>query len=61
MTYETYQHLIYTWMALGAVISMILLRVAAPFGRHTTSHWGPVINNRLGWMVKLGETYHQEI
>ena len=51
MTYEIYQNLIYSWMALGAVISMVLLNVAAPFGRHTTSNWGPLISNRLGWMV----------
>ncbi len=51
MTYETYQHLIYSWMVLGVVISLVLLRVAAPFGRHTTSGWGPMINNRMGWMV----------
>lgn len=51
MTYETYQNLIYTWMALGVVISMVLLKVAAPFGRHTTSNWGPLISNRLGWMI----------
>lgn len=51
MTYETYQLLITTWMAIGAVISLILLRVAAPFGRHTTTGWGPLISNRLGWMM----------
>ncbi len=51
MTCEIYQILIYTWMALGAVISLILLKVTAPFGRHTSSGWGPLISNRLGWML----------
>jgi hypothetical protein len=51
MTYETYQNLIYCWMALGVVISLVLLKVAAPFGRHTTTHWGSLISNRLGWML----------
>ena len=51
MNYETYQHLIYAWMALGVVISLVLLKVTAPYGRHTTSSWGPLISNRLGWML----------
>lgn len=51
MTFETYQYLIYAWMALGVVISLVLLQVAAPYGRHTTSHWGPQISNKLGWML----------
>lgn len=51
MNFVTYQHLIYTWVALGVVISLVLLKVAAPYGRHTTSHWGPQINNRLGWIL----------
>ena len=51
MTYETYQSLIYGWMALGAVIFLLLLKVSAPFGRHTSSNRGPQISNRLGWML----------
>jgi len=51
MSYEIYQRLIFSWMALGAIISAVLLRIPAPFGRHTSSHWGPLIRNRIGWML----------
>ncbi|MCE5332598.1 MAG: DUF1295 domain-containing protein [Bacteroidales bacterium] len=51
MTYETYQALIYSWMAAGVVIFLALFKVIAPFGRHTSSNWGLQISNKLGWML----------
>ena len=51
MTYETFQNLIYVWMAIGAFFFLLLLKVTAPYGRHTSSKWGPLINNRLGWIL----------
>ena len=51
MTYETFQNLIYLWMAIGAFFFLLLLKVTAPYGRHTSSKWGPLINNRLGWIL----------
>jgi 3-oxo-5-alpha-steroid 4-dehydrogenase 1 len=50
MTLATYQQLNYGWMAFAAVIFLVLLKVTAPYGRHTTSKWGPQISNRLGWV-----------
>ena len=38
-------------MAVAAIVHLIMFRVTAPFGRHTTDQWGPVINNRLGWFL----------
>ncbi len=29
----------------------VLLKVIVPYGRHTSSSWGPKINNRLGWIL----------
>lgn len=43
--------LLYAWMGMAIVTFLLLLKVKAPYGRHTTTHWGPVINNRLGWFV----------
>ena len=51
MTYHTYQLLIYTWMAIGAATFLLLLKITAPYGRHTTSKWGPQIDNNLGWIL----------
>lgn len=28
-----------------------MLNVTAPFGRHTKKNWGPLIPNKLGWMI----------
>ncbi len=38
-------------MALGLITFLYLLRVNAPFGRHTRPGWGPLIDNRLGWVL----------
>jgi len=51
MTYETFRNLAYLWMAFGAIIFLVLLKVTAPYGRHTSSRWGPQVSNRMGWIV----------
>ena len=51
MSYETYQFLIYVWIAAGVATFILLQKVTAPYGRHTTSGWGPQINNNLGWII----------
>lgn len=39
------------WMAIALVIFPLLLKVRAPYGRHTKTTWGPMISNQLGWFV----------
>lgn len=39
------------WFLLAAVVFIALLLVAAPYGRHSRTGWGPAINNKLGWLV----------
>lgn len=46
-----YFTLLYIWMAIAVVMVPFLLRVTAPYGRHTSSDWGPMINNKLGWFI----------
>jgi 3-oxo-5-alpha-steroid 4-dehydrogenase 1 len=50
-TVPTLNLLALTWMALALPTWLVLLRVAAPFGRHTSERWGPTIDNRLGWVL----------
>ncbi len=38
-------------MALALVIFLVLLRVTAPYGRHTTNTWGPTLSNRWAWFL----------
>lgn len=51
MTYEVYQTIIYTWIAIGIATFFLLLKITAPYGRHTSSTWGTQISNRLGWIL----------
>ncbi len=50
MFWYQYQILVYGWMAAGLCVFFYLFKVKAPFGRHTRAGWGPVIDNRLGWI-----------
>jgi len=43
--------LVYLWIGIALVIFPFVLRVVAPYGRHTTRNWGTLVDNRLGWIV----------
>lgn len=51
MKCETFWWVAVIWMLLGVVIFGVLFRITAPFGRHTRTDFGPVMNNNLGWLV----------
>ncbi len=51
MSYEAFRNLNFGWMVFAALIFLVLLKVTAPYGRHSTSRWGPQISNRLGWVL----------
>ena len=39
------------WTVLALAIVPMQLRVAAPYGRHARTDWGPMISNQLGWCL----------
>ena len=39
------------WIIIAILVFFVLLKVRAPYGRHTKSTWGPMISNRLGWFL----------
>lgn len=41
--------LLFVWIAVPIIIFPLLLRIRAPYGRHTKSGWGPMIDNHWGW------------
>ena len=43
--------LIWIGLAFLTFISLYFMKIKAPFGRHTRTDWGPMINNTLGWIV----------
>lgn len=51
MQRETVLMITWIWIAVAAVVFIVLFFVTAPFGRHTTTQWGPSINNKLGWFI----------
>ena len=48
---QLFNILIYIWIALAIVTFPVLLRITAPYGRHTSNTWGPLLNARLGWLM----------
>ncbi len=48
---NTFNLIIYSWIALAFITFFILLKVTAPYGRHTKSNWGPMIGNKTGWFI----------
>ena len=51
ISWSTYQAVLYGWILLAVIVFFVLLKITAPYGRHTTSKWGPLISNKWGWMI----------
>lgn len=51
ISWTTYQAILFGWIALAIAVFFLLLKVTAPYGRHTTSKWGPLVSNKWGWLV----------
>jgi 3-oxo-5-alpha-steroid 4-dehydrogenase 1 len=49
ISFDTYRTIIYVWLGIAVFIFFLLLRIAAPYGRHTSAKWGPLIDNHYGW------------
>jgi 3-oxo-5-alpha-steroid 4-dehydrogenase 1 len=52
MTLETLNILSWIWIAVGIISYPFLLRVTQPYGRHASEKWGPMISNKLGWIIQ---------
>lgn len=51
ISWATYQTILYCWMGLAVIVFLILLRTTAPYGRHSSAKWGPLIPNKWGWVL----------
>jgi hypothetical protein len=51
MNEQTFTMLVYTWIAVGLLLFPLLLRIPAPYGRHSRPGWGVRIPDRLGWFL----------
>ena len=39
------------WIGIALVMLPVLLSITAPYGRHSRRDWGPMIPNRMGWII----------
>ena len=39
------------WIAIAIIVFFVLLKINAPYGRHTKTNWGFLIDNKLGWFI----------
>lgn len=51
MSLHSYEILVWSWMGIAVLTFLVNLRIVAPYGRHSTTTWGPMIDNRLGWFL----------
>jgi hypothetical protein len=51
MSQEIFNLICWIWIAAAVITFLVLLKIPQPYGRHTTKNWGPMINNRLGWLL----------
>ncbi len=51
LTLEWYNTLTISWSIIAVIVFFALLFITAPYGRHTKSTWGPLIDNKLGWFL----------
>ena len=46
-----YNGLLMGGFVIAILIFIVLFYVIAPYGRHVRKGWGPVIDNRMGWII----------
>ena len=51
MNTEQYYLFLKIWIGFGIILFPVLLRITAPYGRHSRKDWGPMIPNRSGWVI----------
>jgi len=51
ISFNDYIVFIICWIVIGIGAGLFLLRKEAPYGRFSSKNWGPMISNRLGWIL----------
>jgi hypothetical protein len=51
MEVKTFNFIVYAWMACGILLLPILLKIPAPYGRHSRPGWGFTVPAHWGWFV----------
>ena len=48
---STFRLWVLIWIGMAIGIFFLLLKIKAPYGRHTSANWGPLLPNHIGWMI----------
>lgn len=51
VTIDNFNVFVLIWIGIAVLVFPIVLFITAPYGRHSKSNWGPMINNQLGWII----------
>ena len=51
MSLDTINIIAIVWAIVAIVLLPIQLKITAPYGRHSKKGWGPMIPNKLGWLL----------
>lgn len=51
MNLQTLTLIAYIWLGIAIVVHVTMFFITAPFGRHTSEKWGPMMDNKLGWVL----------
>ena len=51
ITWPCFQIIMYSWIGMAVIIFFLLLKITAPYGRHTSNRWGPLVSNKYGWLL----------
>jgi protein-S-isoprenylcysteine O-methyltransferase Ste14 len=51
MEFTPFYIIIGVWICISLVVFFVLLKIPAPYGRHTRPGWGPSLSARVGWFV----------
>ncbi len=50
ISYSAFNLIIYVWIAVAIFVFFLLMHITAPYGRHTSGKWGPMVDNHFGWL-----------
>ncbi|MEZ5084209.1 MAG: DUF1295 domain-containing protein [Bacteroidales bacterium] len=48
---EFFTLIVWSWIGIALLIFPVTLTITAPYGRHSKTNWGPMINNNIAWVL----------
>ena len=51
MTATAFSLIVWLWIGLAIIVFLVNIRIIAPYGRHASRNWGPLMNSRLAWII----------